>query len=99
MEKVYITNDLAEFLKLNPNEPYKESGLKKIIKTKKLDPKAVSQKFPNYSMCYCGNCPVDMNQFLRFVNQNCVIKTSIPTEFCYEYNQEPVKLTKLNFDL
>ena len=34
MEKVYITNDLAEFLNLNPNEPYKESELKKLIKTK-----------------------------------------------------------------
>ena len=99
MEKVYITNDLAEFLNLNPNEPYKESELKKLIKTKKLNSIDILQKFPNYKMCYCGNCSVNMNQFLGFIIQNCLIRTSIPVEFCYEYNQEPVKLSKLTFEL
>ncbi len=99
MEKVYITNDLAEFLNLNPNAKYKESELTKIIKKKKINPHDVSQKFPNYSMCYCGNCPVNMSQFLNFIKSNCVVKSLKPTEFCYEYNQEPVKLSQLNFDL
>ncbi len=99
MEKVYVTNDLAEFLNLNPNEPYKESELKKKIKANKLSPQVVSQKFPNYQMCYCGNCPVSVNQFLGFIQKNCVIKTLVPTEFCYEYNQKPIKLTKLNLEV
>ena len=74
MEKVYVTNDLAEFLNLNPNETYKESELKEKIKLTKLTPQVISQKFPNFVTCLCGNCSIDQSQFLRFIKKNCVIK-------------------------
>jgi len=99
MEKCYITNDLAEFLKSDPNSQYSERAIWNTIKNKNLDLKEIASKFPNYKTCYCGTCPINKTQFINFIKSNCIVKSVKPKDFCYEYNQKPVKLSKLNFDL
>ena len=99
MEKCYITNDLAEFLNSDPNAQYSESTITNLIKKKNLKPNEISAKFPQYTMCFCGNCPVNKSNFMKFIKSNCIVKSLKPTNFCYEYNQEPVKLSKMSFDM
>jgi len=98
MEKCYITNDLAEFLNSNPDAQYSEKTISKLIDNKKLDPHEISAKFPNYQMYFCGNCPVSKSQFKQFVKKNCIIKSLKPKAFCFEYKQEPVKISQINFE-
>lgn len=99
MEKCFITNDLADFLNSDPNAQYSESAIINLIKKKNLSPKEISKKFPNYAMCYCGNCSVNKPQFIKFIKSNCIFKSLKPKDYCYEYNQEPVKLSQMNFDV
>lgn len=99
MEKCFINNDLAEFLNCDPNAQYSEVKITNLIKNKKLIPKEISNKFPQYTMCYCGNCPVNKSAFIKFIKSNCIVKSVKPKDFCYEYNQEPVKIAKINFDV
>lgn len=99
MEKCYITDELVEFLKLKPNTLYKESTIKRTIQNIKLNPKDIESKFPEYTMCNCGKCSVNKTSFFKYIKSNCIIKSLKPTDFCYEYNQEPVKLSTINFDI
>jgi len=99
MEKCYITDELVEFLKLKPNTLYKESTIKRTIQNIKLNPKDIESKFPEYNMCNCGKCSVNKTSFFKYIKSNCIIKSLKPTDFCYEYNQEPVKLSTINFDI
>jgi hypothetical protein len=99
MEKCYVTDELVEFLNLKPNTLYKESTIRRTIQNKKLNHKDIGEKFPGYTMCCCGKCSVSKTEFFKYIKSNCIIQSLKPNNFCYEYNQEPVKLSTINFDI
>lgn len=98
MEKCYVTDELVEFLNLKPNTKYKESTIKKTIQNIKLNSKEIGVKFPGYTICNCGKCSISKTDFFKYIKSNCIIKSLKPKDFCYEYNQQPVKLSAINFN-
>jgi hypothetical protein len=99
IDTCFISNDLAEFLVLNPDFQYQFKKIKNIIMKKKLTNNEVQSKFPNLQFCFCGSCKIDNMTFLNYVIKNCIIKNDKPKDFCYEYKQEPIKINKIDFDL
>ncbi len=99
MEKLYVTSELAKFLSLKEDTKYSKSEIFKIIKKKKIEPKNVQTHFPEYKMCYCGNCPINKADLTKFIESNCLIKNHIPDSFCYGYDEKPVTVSLLEFDV
>lgn len=99
MDKCYITDELVEFLNLKPNTLYKESTILQSFKNTKLNTKEILVKFPGYKMCDCGSCTINKKQFYKYIKSNFLIKDLKPDNFCYEYNEQPVMLSSINFDI
>jgi len=99
MNKCYATDDLIRFLGLDENTKYSANAIEKIINNKKIDVKSVQKFFPEYSMCFCGSCPVNKKQFMKFIRTNCFIKANKPNSFCYGYDDKPVQLTTIEFNV
>jgi hypothetical protein len=99
MKKLFITNELANFLGLDANIKYSKSEINKIIKNKELKSQIILNYFPQYKMCYCGGCPVNKTAFINYINSYYLIKEKKPNCFSYGYDDKPINLTSLNFEL
>ena len=96
----FITYDsnLYKLLGLNKDRRYKVNNIKIIMDSKKLYARDINHYFPCIKCCSCGQCSINHERLLKYIEENFV--GSIPKNIShyYEYTQEPVQITNMTFE-
>lgn len=98
VSKYLFRDDLYSVLQINERKKYSLQEIEKYMTKDNL--KNATKIFSGYSgVCGCGNCIMTKNVLLKVIKNYLIIDESKPSFFFLEFNQKPIEIDQINFNL
>lgn len=92
MTTYFFHTELLKYLGLNPDFKYSKKVITEKINKKKLNSAELKKLFPEFKICGCGKCPVQVKDLLKFIDTHLIMDNRTPTCNFFEFNQKPTEI-------
>jgi hypothetical protein len=98
VSKYLFRDDLYSLLQINERKKYSLQELERYMTKDNL--KKATILFNGYSgICGCGNCVITKSVLLKVIKNYLIIDETKPPCFFLEFNQKPIEIDQINFNL
>ncbi len=93
MTTYFYHTDLLKYLGLNPDFKYTKKSINDKINKKKLVGSELKKIFPEFQVCGCGKCPVQVKDLQKYIDTHLIMDIRTPNCNFYEFNQKPNEIS------